>query len=349
MDPRETEGDAGGDRIGHLEARIARLERLVAAAAEALAWVVVGAPLALILVKVKRPAGLLWPQLFDASHVLVSGLLALVALRLSRRVLADRFASPWPHYAVAAAVVFAVGAGLEVLQLVMPGQASLRDLVLDVIGGAAALLFALSVRDPSGRSLGRSAATRWALRGAALCVLALGLAPSARSVVRFAARTRTFPLLADFEAAQERRFLSANDGAVLTRVPPPSGFARARGRSVGRVVFGSGTYPNLELADLAGDWSKYTALVFDVFSPEPRSVSIKLRVHDRGHGSSAGDRFNREIRIPPGESTVRVPTESIRAAPRGRTLDLTDVESVILFMRKPETPTTLYFDGFCLE
>jgi hypothetical protein len=349
MDPNRHEPDEFAERVARLEADVAQLQRMTKGTLELLAWGAGAALLAVFVIKFDRPGQRWWPQVFDTAHVVLSALVVAVVLRLSRRVLAGFLASPWSHYLVAATVAGVLGGGVEITQRILGrGDPSVADLARDLLGALGALLVALSLDQRGSGSAPRSM-WRWALRGAAGLAFCLGLAPTARAVGALVQRHRAFPTLADFESAQERRFVKAGDGAVLTFEAPPREFTKASGRGVAKVGFGSGKYPKLELTDLVGDWSSYQALVFEVYSTESTPVTAQLRVHDRLHHGDLKDRFNTTVLIPPGQTTVSIPLTSIRHGPTRRTMDMSMIEAIILFLDTPPRPVTLYLDNFRLD
>lgn len=334
------------DRVAHLEADVARPKRVSLGALEAFGWAVVSAPMAFFAIRFDRPGGMLWPYAYDAIHVVLSGLLGLVALRLSRRLLSGVFHQQMAHYVVAGVVVGGIGGAIEALQIVGPGDASVRDFVRDILGGLSALLFAWGLATTGS---GPIRVRRWALHVAGLGALCLAFYPTARAVGALALRLEAFPMLADFEGSWERRFVNAEHGAVLDVQAPPPRFSRAHGNAVGRLLFRLGRFPGLHLGDLVGDWSSYDSLVFEVYSPENLPVSLNVRVHDRHHKNEFSDRFNSTVLIPPGQTTVSIPLESIRNGPASRKMEMSAIRGIIVFIVEPPEARRLYFDAFRLE
>jgi hypothetical protein len=297
--------------------------------------------LALILVLGLRPSGWLAERIFNASHVLFSAGIGWGMYRLSGRLAPAM--SEWVHCGMALLIVALLGGGLEIAQLVAPGEASMHDFVNDMLGAL------------SGVSLGLSTASRFAqrflvklsLRGTAVLPLLAGLAPTCVAVLADIRRASAFPVLAGFEHQWEQSFVRAGAGARVVRGPAPSSFTRSRGQYAAKVTFAGNHYPKLEMARL-GDWSDYDSLVFEVYVPEARSTKISLRVHDHEHDRSSDDRFNTVLTLPPGQSTISVSVEDIARGPAWRKLDVSRLKGIILFVARPSTPVTLYFDEFRL-
>ncbi len=332
-------------RVAKLETTVAQQQRLLWGLLEAGGMAVCVAPLAIVIVKLPRPDSLPWKVFFDFTHVAISAVLVFAGLRLSTRLLGDMVRRRRFHYVLAGGAAFGAGVGLEVLQMVGPGDASLGDAIRDLLGVGVGLCIALSLDPAWPRSLLRS----WAPRVAAIGLLGLSFVPAARTVWRKLEQQSQFPGLANFETELERRFVEAADGAELQLVAPPPAFSTAQGKRVARVRFGSGGYPNLEVTSVGGDWSRYRSLVFEAFSPAAGTARLELRIHDARHNNEYGDRFNTELLVQPGLNTLVVPIEQVRSGPEDRELRLDAVEAIVLFMDSPEAPITLYFDAFRLE
>jgi len=276
-----------------------------------------------------------WPRSlrhgWDLGHVGLFALAALLALRggLER----------WPLPKQAAALLsgtLALGIATEWLQRGSSRSASLGDLGRDLLGAVLALAFA---------SPAVGALPRWRrnlVRAAVLAALAWQVAPVLCAAADEFAAWRDFPLLAGFEEPFEVERWSGSAAFGRTTAPQRDG-ERAL-----RVEFGTGTYSGVTLAHFPGNWSGYQALTFQVFNPEPESLELHCKVHDREHrrrGRSFADRFNRKLTVAPGWNDFRLPLEEIRAAPRDRAMDLSQVVVLQFFTVRLPRPRTLYLDA----
>jgi hypothetical protein len=280
----------------------------------------------------------------------LSFVVGLAGLRISRRFLAQRLHGSWSHYLVSLGLVAAIGGGLEALQFVLPGTPAMTDWVHDVLGGLALVLLALSVDPRTLPRASRSPVGRWLLRGTGFACLVVSLIPMLATAYAAVFQRCSFPRLTRFDSVWGRHFVEVDDGASLSMTSPPIGFASSKGTRVAKAVFAAnGSYPKLELTGPLGDWTTYRILAFDVYSPASTTVSLALRVHDREHRFEYEDRFNTELAIHPGDNSIAIPLEAIRAAPVGRRMDMTAIASVLVFVSRPPDPLTLYFDDFRLE
>lgn len=329
------------DRTAALTAELNALRTALYGLIEALVWLALAAPLGVLLLKVHLPEGFVWPRIFDLSHALLSGGVALVALRLSRRIFQPLFRHALMHYGLALALALVCGAGVEAVQKLTHGDPSLKDLARDTVGALAALAYVMSID----KTLAwvRTSLAKWSLRLAAAMALVCVAYPIVRITCQLRERVTSFPRLADFESDADRDFVYPGLGAELVRIEPPDGFTLAKG-FVGQVTFvGGNESPKLEIASV-GNWSNSRALSIDVYSASPAAVRLLVRIDDH-----RGRRFGTSLMVPPGQSTQRIPVEDVRAGEAGNELDLARMKAILLFMWEPVETTTLAFDNIHLE
>lgn len=290
-----------------------------------------------------------WRTAFDAGHALVFGVFAVAVLGLLRRFL--RGADARRRRAYVSAFVLATVAGVltELGQIAAARDADPWDVARDVVGAAAFLLFAATfdgdlVRWPSRPWV----PVKGVVRVAAVTLLLLAFVPVAVVATSYGFRNAAFPHLLDFESYWESRFVAARDADVtLGYLPEPW---HDPNRLVGVVRFRSARWPSLDLREPYPDWTGYRELTFRAWSEEAEVVPLAIRIDD-GRSAATGeyrDRFNRKLRIEPGENVLTVPLEDV-AASRGGEFDLADVRRVMLFMSQPARPVQLYIDDLRLE
>jgi len=268
--------------------------------------------------------GLLKKALFDAGHVPLFGLFALILLAAFRRMEEDARFRP---YALAFAGVVLMGAVSEYAQRRTGRDAEPMDFLHDLLGGAACLLAARAL-DRRSPLVGPR---RIAALGFAVALLGLSSWPLASLLNGFRQRDHAFPMLFDFEQPWERRFLSTRDAEIEIVDAAAVGTA---GHAL-QIRFGTSEYPTLILKEPVADWRSYQELVFEVFCEEPTRLNI--RVDDATHNGSYGDRFNRPIALEGGHTRIEIALQDIRAAPTGRSMDLERIRSVALFCQGPRS------------
>lgn len=301
----------------------------------------------------------LWNRLFDAGHVVVYGVVALTAFRLIRRRLGTRSARPYATHALALAVTTVLGAATEGLQALGLGDASLGDLGRDFLGAAGFLLASIAFGRIAPHSGQLRGTRRLAAAIGALVAFVIALAPLADTILAYLQRDASFPVLCSFDQRWERTFFRAGDGAVLDRAAPPEAWVRSpeaeapssRPRSdlAGRLTFHPAEYPGLVIHELAPDWRGHGKFVFDAYSELDSTVSLELRLNDARHDNSWADRFNRVLAIHPGANRIEISLDEVRNAPRGRTMEMERMRTLVLFAPRPARTFAIWLDDFRLE
>jgi VanZ family protein len=269
-----------------------------------------------------RPAGPgPWLRaLFDWLHVPVFGLIA-VALY----VMTPRSWPSWQRFAGAFLGAVFLGVATEAIQIPMQRDASWEDIASDSIG---AFSFLLLVFACGRRFLSASLAAV-----AALCFLTLSARPLIAATQAIYYRTVQFPVLFGGDINRERRFLHDRNVRLATRS------TSAPVRSYLRIEATGNGGPGIEFRDLEKDWSKYRNLELDFELEGDTGLDLTIRVHDRLHrrgDQPHEDRFSQLMKLRPGVNTVSIPLEDIRNAPAGRTMDMSDIEAIIIYGRDIE-------------
>jgi hypothetical protein len=290
-----------------------------------------------------------WGALFDAGHVLLFGLAAL----LVRGVLAPdpvgtgkRWTSAW-----ALLITLAVGAASEVLQLLQPGRdASVGDLLRDAAGAAAFLLLRAAVVAPGAGVSGQTAVRRRGAAGLlAVSLLVAAAVPFVRVVDAYVERDRAFPTLFGLDGSRwERQFVWTGD-AELVPDAMPRGRPAAEGAPLARLSLRPGRYPGLVLDEPYPDWRGYQRLVFWTYSETDAPLTLTIRVHDAGHDGRWNDRFNTRVVVTRGAHRIAIPLDEIRRAPRGREMDMSRIRGIVMYAYRLDRPARVYLGPLRLE
>jgi VanZ family protein len=260
----------------------------------------------------------------NTAHVPAFGIIALLALHVLR--IAGRAAQPRRRdYIIAFIVAVLLGVVVEVIQGILHRDAELQDVLHDALGAltALSLVYAFYFRQHS---------SRWSVAwlGCGIISLVLGTYPAAWASAAWLKRELQFPMLVQFDSRVDAFFLSPQSPTRIVAVPAT--IARQPGETALEVLLVSGDYPGVAIADLHGDWSSYRALMLDVANPTNAPVSFSLRVHDRWHDFSNGDRFSRSrLLTPHTRITYEIQLTDIESAPANRRMDMSQIASVILF------------------
>jgi VanZ family protein len=247
----------------------------------------------------------------NAGHTplfLIATLILLIVLRHDFHIEGARL------YAYAGLVGVGAGALSELIQKPLQRDASWEDVLADAVGAACALaLYALF--DGRARKTTRAAALLIAL----VCA-AMYLAPIVSMTRAYLYRNGHFPVLADFSSSTELYWVVG------------FGVNRELARGALDVDFDSDVFPGVSFHEPVPDWRGYTTLVIDVENPAAEPLTLGVRVHDRHHGRTYVDRFNRHIELKPTERRqLRFSLEDIRHAPRGRLMDMGHISDITLF------------------
>ncbi|MBS1137494.1 MAG: succinyl-CoA synthetase subunit beta [Proteobacteria bacterium] len=290
---------------------------------------------------------MLWQALFDAGHVPLFGLMAL----LVRDLLATRWprSGAWRPALLSFALTVAVGAGAEFLQTFMPDRdASLTDLLRDAAGAGAFLLMREAYRRGTSSGAPASPPVRTAFAVAAVALLLAATAQLSLTLAVLAERARAFPVLARFDGSWWENALIETGDSVLT----PASLATQPSEippGLARLDLQPATYPGLTLDEPYPDWRGYQRLVVNIVSDLVAPVPLTLRVHDAAHDNRYGDRFNTRLVVIPGANHFVIGLDEIRRAPESREMDLSRIRGIVLFAYRLEHPAHLYLGTIRLE
>lgn len=244
--------------------------------------------------------------LHDAGHLLVFALIAtlLCAILRPRRT----------GFLAIAAILVLLAAGSELAQgRFGVGDATLGDFARDVLGGAAGVLawLAVTLRRPG---LGIVAA---------LALLA-GLVPLARVGWAYAQRANVPQAIWDPHRATWDVFIESPRTGTFTRLPDKQG---------ARFIANSNGFAGIVIREPTADWRGFDALIVSIANPGTRPLALNVRVDDQPRDTEYEDRFNREQVLPPG-SVLRwhIPMADIEQGPVGRTLGLSHITRVVVFL-----------------
>lgn len=103
-----------------------------------------------------------------------------------------------------------------------------------------------------------------------------------------------------------------------------------------KVLVKGGDYPGISLKSPPKDWSKYQVLSMVVWSPA--NINLGIRIDDE-NSTNFATRFNTGIDLTAGRTLVQLPIEQI-----GKSIDVSKIRNLILFVVNQPPGLTLYFD-----
>jgi hypothetical protein len=273
-------------------------------------------------------------SLLDSAHGPAFAVLAFLVVRvLTGWPWSGPRRAPW----VTCLAIITLGVATEAAQFCVGREFSLKDIATDSLGVVAGTLWAVA----SSRSLEQP---RRAMRIWAVALLALAMTFLPLNLVDTAMQRRAFPVLGSFEHPLERlRWQSW--WASLRRSPEHA----TDGRWSLRVGLRPGEYPGIGTANPIADWSAYRELVFDVAVVGNRPLDCDVIIEDRPSRHAKEDRFERRVRLEPGQQRIVLPLADVVRGPRDRRLDLTRISRFLLVTGDIQEPRTLFLDNLRLR
>ena len=266
-----------------------------------------------------------WLRTFnEALHVPVFGVIAVCLLILTPGHWSSRM-----RLLVAMLATVVLAALSEVAQIPTARDASLQDLIADLLGAAGFLVAAIplsssfSVRKGHGRYL--------VLLGALL--VAWPLAPLARVSAAYVERSQISPSLVRFDTRFAHVFfrLQNTDLRKIEDADSDSVYAE--------ISLKDAPWPGIVFHDLWPDWESHRTLMVAIENPESTALPINIRVHDLEHRWSEqnySDRFNKQMQLEPGVHTLEFAIADIRDAPADRTMDMAHIDGLVVFATQQE-------------
>lgn len=278
-----------------------------------------------------------WKHAWDLGHIPLFILLAYLVYHLDHR-LQDK--GLFRQFVYLVVMSFVIGVVIEYLQTYVHRQASLSDVMKDMLGACIAIpLFSYRFRQ-----------LLFYQKFIAYTVTVILLIYVTWPVMTAAwdeyVAHKQFPLLSDFERTQE---LSRWTGNARREI---SDEVFTNGKHSLKVSLIKKIYSGVELEYFPGDWTKYTLLRLDVYNPKPRNMSLTVSIFDRQHTHNRyrfNDRYTDSFVLQPGWNELNISIEELKNAPRGRQMDISDILGLRLFAVKPAVGDYFYIDHVRLE
>ena len=239
---------------------------------------------------------------------------------------------------VLGSVLLLLGAACEMLQGFVERSPSVSDAVANGCGVVAGLFWCLS----------RQRIARAGRIGLSLITAGLLSVASWSPILELydcSLQHQDFPLLASFERPRDLHTWYAHEAIV-----DQSTTWSTEGSASMRVQGTAGTkYPGANLIWPITTWDKFTALEMDVFNPGDKPLTLRISIADNLHtasGHATTDRFRTSVELPSEKQVhVRIELADVRNAPASRQMDMTRIESLNLFIVRPETDVVFMVDN----
>ncbi|MDA3903374.1 MAG: hypothetical protein PF441_08015, partial [Desulfuromusa sp.] len=230
-------------------------------------------------------------------------------------------------------LAFLLGGLTELIQSQIGREATWQDLGNDLVGSLLGVVFFAE---------SRKAVFHWQLKllQAPVLFMALwSLLPVGKVIVDDVTAWRQFPLLSGFEMALEETRWA---GSARHEISHDVYFT---GNSSLRIGLTTQRYSGIGLKDFPQNWGDYRSVSLQVFNPDPDPLQLHFRIHDQLHrkyNNAYGDRFDTSFVLKKGWNHLQVSLAEVAQAPKNRTLDLTRIAGMGVFVGKLDKSRTIY-------
>ena len=268
-------------------------------------------------------------HIWDMGHIILFAILTYLLIKDLPFLDRQNF---WTQAIIILVITAVLGIITELIQVKLDRSPDIDDIGRNFIGSAIALVF--------------FARSRRKLPGFVLVLLQATVVlafiresyPLGRSLLDEAIAKSQFPVLADFETPfevdrwQEKWRINIDDKVSRN------------GQHGLRVNLTPAKYSGVSFKYFPSDWHDYNYLKISIFNPDPDTLKIFCRIHDKNHNNMYSDRFNRAFKIIPGWNDLSIPLEQIRKSPREREMDMYHLDLIGLFTVDLQQSRVLYFD-----
>lgn len=268
-------------------------------------------------------------ELFNSGHVLVFFLLSLsLCYLLDRHKLASHSLNKYLYVLISCLII---GLLIEVLQSFTGRETSWDDMLRNVYGTAAGLVFA--------HARSRQGIARLAYSLVTVLIVIIGIAPIFPLSASYYQRNQVMPEVFSFNADWAKPFLVFQHARILP------------GETTGlsSVIFEAGKYPGIELLEPVPDWSQYKKLKVKVNSTNSNILDLQIRIHDLQHNNQYNDRFNKSLKVHTGLNEFEILFDDILNAPVHRQMDMKHIAGIVVFLANTETEIVLEIGNITLE
>ena len=270
----------------------------------------------------------------NGLHLLVFAAFATILFRY----LASSGLAKAPRVFLTIFVVAIIGGLAELLQYLMGGLPDISDIGRDVAGATMALavhlLWAWS-GDPE-----QTGPMKFLARSASALVGFAVIAPlcfwlSIMGLGRMAA-----PVILDFDQWWiPYIYRPINAGTYVTEGPDRSVEILLQKRSLGGLV----------ITPMISNWRRFETLKFNARMSKGSDTRVTVKINDSERRDSWSDRYIASIVVSPAATTIRIPLATMIHESGRRSIDLSDIQEIMIFARHPDADTVLSVDNIRIE
>lgn len=238
-------------------------------------------------------------------------------------------------------LVFFLGIAVEFLQMLGGNRSpDAEDVLRNQLGCLAAYAYVIRPQ---------VSAVQWQQRLmqiGVLLALMFAVWPLSRAVIDEYQAMQQFPVLADFETPFERyRWNNSNQLREETKIV-------RHGRKAVQVQLSTNKYSGIALFFFPPDWRGFQELRFSVYNTKNTPLFLNSRIHDvhhKKHEMEFSDRYNQQFELEPGWNDCAIPLDKVKAAPKGRAMDMEHIEGFGLFVIQQPRSQVIYLDNVHLS
>jgi len=232
------------------------------------------------------------------------------------------------------------GLAIELTQSLVNRSFAVSDILKDILGSGAAVLFV----SPNRRQL--SKVSRRMLQGGVLFLMMVQALPFAEVVVDDVIARWQFPILSSFETPLEKSRWVSDSAISVDRT------IVRRGNASLRIPLTAKQYSGASLQHFPSDWRNYSTLHLSIYNASTDLLYATVSVHDARHvetGREYSDRFTGAYSLEPGWTDIAIRLDRIRNAPKTRALDVGNVKDVSIYAIGLQESGIIYVDGVRLS
>ena len=163
------------------------------------------------------------------------------------------------------------------------------------------------------------------------------------------------PIILNFERNWEEFIYTPSQDVQLeimhnASIKTPNILLSHSNNSMGKITLSTQhIYSGINLSYLQHDWTHYKQLNWEIFSLHESPFFLTLRVHDDVHNQNYNDRFNYKFVVMPGFNEFEVALGDIKASPKAREMDLSNIRNLSFFISQPSKEIIFYLDNILLK
>ncbi len=281
-------------------------------------------------------------ELQNTGHTFLFGFLSIITLRLTQVLLNAKNTDIKP-YILSFILSFISGIFIEIIQVTIDRDADISDVLRNFLGIISFLGFYYLFN-----KIRLKVFTLWDILISIMSVgLFLGSLISMGSLsMAYLNRDNSVPVILDFNSNWSKYFIYSTN-AYIEKIAP--GQHKHLQIYHAEILFKKGGYSKIEIHETSPDWSDYASLCFSIYSDSAKEYNLNIRIHDTKHNYEYTDRFNRLLLIRPHHNHICISLEEVINAPLGRLLDISDIESVIIFSHEKNVDRKFMMSNFILK